>query len=106
MKKLALTLLAASVSLLASCASSSSGSSDDNINPVIKDKSYPSAHPYKKNIVISPYRPHNLINVKGIKPGHFARDMSTADKGSDGKPIVSSAKIFKVPVAVKAPVAQ
>lgn len=100
MKKIALTLVAVSFSLFSSCTNSASNKNDIT-NPALKNKNYPVAHPHSKNIVISPYKPYNLINVKGIKPGQFARDMSTADMGSDGKPVTSSAKIFQVPAPVK-----
>ena len=101
MKKIALTLVAASLSLLASCSNSATQSGGDITNPALKGKNFPTAYAHKKNIVISPYKPYNLINVKSIKPGQFARDMSTAVKGADGKPIKSSAKIFQVPVPAK-----
>lgn len=100
MKKITLSLVAIASVILASCAHTSS-SENDNINPVIKDKSYPAAHYHSKNVVISPFKPYNLIDVKGITPGHLARDMSTADTDSNGNAIVSSAKIFQIPARPK-----
>ena len=100
MKKIAITLVAISLSLFSSCTNSVSNSSDIT-NPALKNKNYPTAHPHGKNIVISPYKPYNLIDIKGIKPGQYARDMSTAIKGADGKPLTSSAKIFQVPAPSK-----
>jgi len=47
--------------------------------------------------VISPYKPHNVIDVKGYRSGQLARDPSTAPIGSDGKPDVNKAKIFEIP---------
>ncbi|MFC5049476.1 hypothetical protein ACFPK9_02415 [Rubritalea spongiae] len=64
---------------------------------------YPDAYPVAgdPNKVVSPYRPYNVINVKGICQGHFVRDMSTAKKGADGKPDPATAKIFRVPAPTK-----
>jgi hypothetical protein len=38
-----------------------------------------------------------VIDVKGMKPGHLARDTSTAKIDTSGKPITSTAKIFRIP---------
>jgi hypothetical protein len=97
MKSIYLILSSIPLLTLASCSSSTTVAS--NLNPVIADKNYPAAHQYKtsKTQVISPYRPHNVIDVKGMKPGHLARDTSTAKIDTSGKPITSTAKIFRIP---------
>ncbi|MEO1856126.1 MAG: hypothetical protein ABGY95_02005 [Rubritalea sp.] len=97
MKSIYLILSSVSLLTLASCSNSSP--TDSDLNPVIADKNYPSAFQYKtsKNQVISPYRPYNVIDVKGMKPGHLSRDPSTAKKDKAGKPIPSTAKIFRIP---------
>ncbi|MFD2158216.1 hypothetical protein ACFSW8_04840 [Rubritalea tangerina] len=96
--KIAITLSSLAAALLVSCSNSTTVS--DQTNPVVADKKFPAAFPYKdsKTQVISPYKPYNVINVKGLKSGHLARDVSTAkvDK-STGKPDLSTAKIFRVP---------
>ena len=97
MKSIYLILSSISLLALASCSSSTTVSND--LNPVIADKNYPAAHQYKNSTVrvISPYRPYNVIDVKGMKPGHLARDTSTAKRDKAGKPITSTAKIFRIP---------
>ena len=97
--KLSILLITPLVALI-SCTTDSQTNSADITNPVLKDSKYPSAFPVKgdRNKVISPYRPYNIINIKGLKPGHFARDISTAKKDANGKAITSSAKIFLIPM--------
>ena len=97
MKSSILVLL--TIAALCSCTNSTSTSGSETVNPVLLDKNYPSAHPVEgdRNKVISPYRPYNIISVKGLKPGHLARDISTAKKDANGKPIESTAKIFRIP---------
>ena len=52
----------------------------------------------KKAQVISPYKPHNLIDVKGFRSGQLARDPSTAPLDpTTGKPDMAQAKIFELP---------
>ena len=48
-------------------------------------------------MVISPYRPYNLIDVKGYKSGEIVGDPSTATLDSAGKPIPSTIKNFRLP---------
>lgn len=64
-----------------------------------KTSKYPLATPIAgtTNQVISPYKPHNVIDVKGFRTGQLARDPSTAPLGPDGKPDISKAKIFEMP---------
>ena len=53
---------------------------------------------HKNGYVISPYKPHNIMNVKGMTSGHLARDPSTAAVDpTTGKPIMKTAKIFRIP---------
>lgn len=52
----------------------------------------------KKNMVISPYRPYNLIDVTGYKSGDIVGDPSTATVDpATGKPNLSTAKHFRLP---------
>ena len=97
MKNIHLILSGVSIFALASC--SNNTTITDNLNPVVADKKFPAAYQYQNSQtqVISPYKPHNVINVKGLKPGHLARDTSTAKLDSAGKPITSTAKIFRIP---------
>jgi hypothetical protein len=97
MKKHYLIFSSIPLLLLASCSNTTTVAGD--LNPVLADKNFPTAHQYQNSStqVISPYRPHNVINVKGIKSGHLARDTSTAKLDSAGKPITSTAKIFRIP---------
>ncbi|WP_129589808.1 hypothetical protein [Rubritalea profundi] len=97
MKPIYVILSSISLLTLASCSSSTTVA--NNLNPVIGDKNYPAAYQYKTSTtqVISPYRPHNVIDVKGMRPGHLARDTSTAKRDKAGKPIISTAKIFRIP---------
>jgi hypothetical protein len=97
MKKLYYLLSLLPICIFSSCANS--GDSVNDLNPVVADKNFPVAHQYKTSTtqVISPYRPHNVVNVKGMKPGHLARDTSTAKRDKNGKPIISTAKIFRIP---------
>lgn len=61
---------------------------------------YPIATPIqgRSGQVISPFKPHNVIDVRGINSGQYARDPSTAPIDPDtGKPDLTKAKIFEVP---------
>ena len=97
-----LTLSLGAIALLhfSSCTTDPKTGDVELINPVLIDPNYPDAYPVEgdSNKVISPFKPHNVINVKGVAPGHLARDMSTAKLGPDGKPDTSSAKIFRIPM--------
>jgi hypothetical protein len=61
---------------------------------------YPLATPIegKPGQVISPYKPHNVIDVRGYRSGQLARDPSTApiDKET-GKSDINQARIFEIP---------
>ncbi|WP_018968932.1 hypothetical protein [Rubritalea marina] len=67
-------------------------------HPYGSNSKYPQAswHGSSNSQVVSPYAPHNLIDVRGLKPGHHAYDPSTAGM-VDGKPEMSKAKIFLMP---------
>lgn len=65
-----------------------------------KNKSYffPNAFHHKPGLVISPYKPFNIVNVKHLKPGNLAYDPSTAAVDpKTGKKDYTNAKIFRVP---------
>lgn len=65
-----------------------------------KTSNYPLAtpHPTNPDLVISPYRPHNVIDVKGFRTGQLARDPSTAPiDPATGKSDLAQAKIFELP---------
>ena len=91
--------------LFYSCAPSSGPSGSDgstvpaptvvNLNRIPIAKPDPNG---RKNLVISPYRPYNLIDVSGYKSGGIAGDPSTAviDRKT-GKPIASTARMFRIP---------
>jgi len=51
----------------------------------------------KKNMVISPYKPYNLIDVSGYRSGDIVGDPSTAKLDATGKPITSTSKHFRIP---------
>lgn len=92
------TLCAAVVSafVFASC-SAPNGIADSDVD---FDDNYPVAFYQKKGYVISPYKPHNIIDVRNMTPGHLARDPSTAEIDSKtGKPNMNTAKIFRIPDA-------
>lgn len=97
---LILSLGAITLLQFSSCTTDPKTGDVELINPVLLDPNYPDAFPVEgdSNKVISPFKPHNFINVKGIAPGHLARDMSTAKIGANGKPDASSAKIFRIPM--------
>ena len=99
------SFVSAAAVLMSSCASSTvSGSSDGATVPaptVVNIDRLPLAKPDpngRKNLVISPYRPYNLIDVKGYRSGSVAGDPSTARLDpKTGKPIASTAKMFRLP---------
>lgn len=95
MKIFTLSFSLACVATINSCAPSATAP-DSQVK--ITDE-YPIAYFKKgsKTHVISPYKPHNLINVSHITPGHLARDTSTAKiDPKTKKPIESTGKIFRV----------
>ena len=50
------------------------------------------------NMVISPYKPYNLIDVKGYKSGEVVGDPSTAiTDPKTGKVVLSTSKHFLIP---------
>ncbi|NWK54856.1 hypothetical protein HW115_04500 [Verrucomicrobiaceae bacterium N1E253] len=52
----------------------------------------------RKNMVISPFRPYNLIDVKGYQSGDVVGDPSTARRDpKTGKIIESTSKYFLIP---------
>lgn len=65
-----------------------------------KTSDYPLATPIQgtRDQVISPYKPYNVIEVKGFRTGQLARDPSTAPiDPATGKPDLNQAKIFEIP---------
>lgn len=61
---------------------------------------YPLATPIqgRSGQVISPFKPHNVIDVRGYRSGQLARDPSTAPiDPATGKPDINQAKIFEIP---------
>jgi hypothetical protein len=61
----------------------------------------PTGHPDPKgraNMVVSPYRPYNIIDVKGYRSGDIVGDPSTAIVNpSTGRREASTAKYFRIP---------
>lgn len=58
----------------------------------------PNAFYHKKGYVISPYKPYNVLNVKHLKVGDYARDPSTAlINPKTQKADLKTAKIFRIP---------
>ena len=51
----------------------------------------------KKNMIISPYKPYNLIDVSGYKSGDIVGDPSTASLDTNGKPVLKTSKHFRLP---------
>jgi len=109
MKTFHLSLLTITAALLASCASISEPRSDEpspSANGEVpapqatSSINVPTGRPSpdgKKNMIISPYRPYNLIDVSGYKSGDIVGDPSTASIGSDGKPVIKTSKHFRLP---------
>lgn len=95
-------LIASATSMMFSCAPSSGTDGATVPAPtVVNLDKIPVAKPDpngRKNLVISPYRPYNLIDITGFKKGGFAGDPSTATIDSKtGKPIPGTAKMFRLP---------
>lgn len=100
MKPLALTFVTLASLSIAACTSSQLNTSVGGQPAAEFTKEYPLAYPYKKStrLVISPFRPYNLIDIKGLRPNQLARDISTAKADPvTKKPITSTAKIFRIP---------
>ncbi|MGJ8673655.1 hypothetical protein [Rubritalea sp.] len=100
MKKfITLTFSSLAVITFSSCTNDTTTVGGEALNPVIANSKYPDAHPVagESNKFISPYRPYNVINVKGVRPGLLVRDISTAKTGANGKPDLATAKIFRIP---------
>ena len=52
----------------------------------------------RKNMVVSPYYPYNVIDVSGYRSGDIVGDVSTAIVNpSTGKRELSTAKYFRIP---------
>ena len=70
-----------------------------------KYSKYKTAYPHKPGLVISPFRPYNIISVKHLRPGDLAYDPTTGSRDpKTGKLNLSSAKIFRVPKPKQKPV--
>lgn len=100
MKITNLLIIAASAVAFSACAPNATGPGGVAAPEVTELKNIPVAKPDpkgQKNMVISPYYPHNLIDVKGYKSGAVAGDPSTAKRDANGKIIESTSKYFLVP---------
>ncbi|MBT8044240.1 MAG: hypothetical protein KJO79_04755 [Verrucomicrobiae bacterium] len=68
---------------------------------VESNRKVPTGHPDpqgRPNMVVSPYRPYNVIDVKGYRSGEIVGDPSTAKVNpSTGKLDLSTAKHFRIP---------
>lgn len=103
MKKTLALLSATSVALLSfSCTPPEYGELTSAAAPNLKGN-YPIAHPTdKKDHVISPFAPHNILDVSGMKPGHIAQDPTTAAIDPTTKKVIpGSAKTFRIPLPKK-----
>ena len=78
-----------------------SGNSGEVAAPKIDNLNVPIARPLpnggQKNKVISPYKPYNVIDVKGYKSGDIVGDPSTGTLDDKGKLIPNTAKHFRIP---------
>jgi len=102
MKTPQLILFALSALAVASCTSTPQLTKSNGVAaPVIPELSnIPTAKPDplgRKNMVLSPYAPYNIIDCKGYKSGDIVGDPSTAQKDANGKIIGSSSKYFLIP---------
>ena len=99
--KTILFLITASAACLIPACSPDQGSGSVPAPEVTELSSIPVARPHptgQKNMVISPYRPYNIIDVKGYRKGDIAGDPSTAKTDpKTGKIIESTAKYFRIP---------
>ncbi len=101
-------ILTASAAALASCAPAPAPYGQGNTPtpgasaPAAESNiSVPIGHPdpqNRPNMVVSPYRPYNIIDVKGYKSGEIVGDPSTAKVNpSTGRPDLSTSKHFRIP---------
>ncbi len=102
-------ILTASAAALASCAPAPYGQGNTSQAPTPgasapaaeSNISVPTGHPdpqNRPNMVVSPYRPYNIIDVKGYKSGEIVGDPSTAKVNpSTGRPDLSTSKHFRIP---------
>ncbi|BDS08298.1 hypothetical protein NT6N_33380 [Oceaniferula spumae] len=120
MKTYHITLLAAVAASIAACAPYPEGTgprmpgmlqqtppesqsqADEVPAPTVDvDSSVPVGRPTpdgKKGMVISPYRPYNVIDVTGYRSGDIVGDPSTASVDpATGQPIPSTSKHFRIP---------
>lgn len=100
MKTTTLLLLAGFTAVFSACSSTPTGSGTVDAPEVTELKDVPVAKPDpkgRKNMVLSPYYPYNIIDVKGYKSGAVAGDPSTAKRDASGKVIESTSKYFLVP---------
>ncbi len=92
---------------LSSCAdvpgtSNNPGSSGAEVPaPRINIAKVPTGHPHpegKANMVVSPYRPYNVIDIKGYRSGDIVGDPSTGKAHpTTGVLIPGTAKCFRIP---------
>lgn len=72
------------------------------VSAIDLSKKIPEAYYYKPGFVISPFKPYNVLNVKHLKPGDYARDPYTAIVNAQNKKKdMKTAKIFRVPQPIK-----
>ena len=99
-------LLFATVVALASCApfpGSQSASSDSDVQApqAKKHKKVPTGYPDpqgRANMVVSPYRPYNSIDITGYGSGDIVGDRSTAIVNpATGRVELSTSKYFRIP---------
>ena len=70
--------------------------------PMVESRSkVPTCHPDpqgRSNMVVSPYRPYNIIDVKGYRSGDIVGDPSTAKVNpATGKLDTNTSKHFRIP---------
>jgi len=102
MKTPTILLLTLSVAAISSCAPTQKNTTNKGVPaPVVAELSeIPVAKPDpqgRKDMVISPYSPYNIIDCKGFKRGDVAGDPSTAQKDANGKIIANTSKYFVIP---------
>ena len=99
--KITLLIITAGIAALLSACSSSSSSNTVPAPEVAELSTIPVGRPDPNGnpkMVISPYRPYNLIDVTGYRKGAIAGDPSTAKKDpKTGKIIESTSKYFRIP---------
>lgn len=99
MKFTSLAILTLGAVLCSSCSSGPTGSVSAPHVPDLSDVPVANPDPKgRKNLVISPFRPYNLIDITGKQSGDIAGDPSTARKDpKTGKIIESTSKYFLIP---------